>query len=305
MASQEACIKIRTKSEIERSKHAAKNRKKQYKRQVKAHKDEEDKDAILEHMRMNDDGAGAPEPLPRREHQSHYRGAKHIDETEGRLLGAHPFLPCPEPGNAGQITNLGAARFLSTRGSWDFPPPPVCPGGPGDEDPESDNGPNSQRKCLSSPNSQRKCLSSPNSQQKCLSSPNSQRKCLSSSNSQGCVTETTSDPTPSDHDVKKNSSTTTSTTSPSTIYSTDTASMPLSNLPARDAGRDDANTTTETAQTTETAKTTTDTTQTTTTGETPRTTETAQTAQTTETAKTTTKTTQTTTTRVSRGLAEG
>ena len=243
-ASQEACIKIRTKSEIERSKHAAKNRKKQYKRQVKAHKDEEDKDAILEQMRMNDDGAGAPEPLPRREHQSHYRGAKHIDETEGRLLGAHPFLPCPEPGNAGQITNLGAARFLSTRGSWDFPPPPVCPGGPGDEDPESDD------------------------------SPNSQRKCLSSSNSQGCVTETTSDPTPSDHDVKKNSSTTTSTTSPSTIYSTDTASMPLSNLPARDAGRDDANTTTETAQTTETAK-------------------------------TTTKTTQTTTTRVSRGLAEG
>ena len=196
MASQEACIKIRTKSEIERSKHAAKNRKKQYKRQVKAHKDEEDKDAILEQMRMNDDGAGAPEPLPRREHQSHYRGAKHIDEAEGRLLGAHPFLPCPEPGNAGQITNLGAARFLSTRGSWDFPPPPVCPGGPGDEDPESDDSPNSQRKCLSSPNSLK------------------------------CVTETTSDPTPSDHNVK-NKKKSTSTRSPSTSASTDPASMPV------------------------------------------------------------------------------
>ena len=52
--SEEDIIEIRTKSEIENIKQAAKNRNEPYKRQAKAHRKEEDTTTILEHMRMND-----------------------------------------------------------------------------------------------------------------------------------------------------------------------------------------------------------------------------------------------------------
>ena len=47
----------------------------------------------------------------------------------------NPLLWLPEAGNAAKIENFWAPKSLGIRESWDFPPVPACPGGPGDEDP--------------------------------------------------------------------------------------------------------------------------------------------------------------------------
>ena len=50
--------------------------------------------------------AVALEPTPRREHREHDRGATHLTQLEERRLGAHPFLPYPEPGSARKIPKM-------------------------------------------------------------------------------------------------------------------------------------------------------------------------------------------------------